>query len=173
MVLITAWFSDTLILEGGFLERFFTGILAAIVISLVSMVLSVRWGRPEGLATQRTCPRGSTRFAWGSRCGPCTIETDHPPWVGTNPREQETVARARGGAMPFDWNEEDPDVVDTSRPNVVFAGGQPRLWRCRLRWSSRRDAGHADSEHRSRRRRRAELEPVSGGAGVPTPPVIR
>ncbi len=40
MVLIAAWFSDTLILEGGFLERFFTGILAAIVISLVSMVLS-------------------------------------------------------------------------------------------------------------------------------------
>ncbi len=44
MVLITAWFSDTLILEGGFLERFFTGILAAIVISLVSMVLSWFFG---------------------------------------------------------------------------------------------------------------------------------
>ncbi len=40
MVLITTWFSETLILEGGFLERLFTGTLAAIVISLVSMVLS-------------------------------------------------------------------------------------------------------------------------------------
>ncbi len=40
MVLITTWFSETLILEGRFLGRLFTGTLAAIVISLVSMVLS-------------------------------------------------------------------------------------------------------------------------------------
>jgi putative membrane protein len=46
MVVITSALSSTFTLEGGTVEQFFGAVLAAIVISLVSMVLS--WVLPDG-----------------------------------------------------------------------------------------------------------------------------
>lgn len=45
MLIITVWLSGTLTLEGGILENFVTAFIAAIIISLVSLVLS--WFLPD------------------------------------------------------------------------------------------------------------------------------
>jgi len=45
MLIITVWLSGTLTLEGGILEKFVTAFIAAIIISLVSLVLS--WFLPD------------------------------------------------------------------------------------------------------------------------------
>lgn len=46
MVMLTAWVADVLVLEGGFFQQLLVAILAAIIISVVSTVLS--WFLPDG-----------------------------------------------------------------------------------------------------------------------------
>lgn len=46
MVLLTSWIVDDLVIEGDTLERFWTAFLAAIIISIVSSLLS--WVVPDG-----------------------------------------------------------------------------------------------------------------------------
>ena len=45
MLLLTVWLSDTLSLSGGVFENFLTAFVAAIIISLISLVLS--WFLPD------------------------------------------------------------------------------------------------------------------------------
>jgi len=45
MLMLTVWLSDSLALEGGFFQSFFTAFVGAIIISIVSTVLS--WFMPD------------------------------------------------------------------------------------------------------------------------------
>jgi putative membrane protein len=46
MLMLTVWLSDTLYLEGGIFKSFFTAFIGAIIISIISTILS--WFMPDG-----------------------------------------------------------------------------------------------------------------------------